>query len=87
MGRPKFRTPKFTGTVTKGLKFALGYAAIVRSVLSDLSQYPGLGSLKWFAKKIEYFLIMVNDYQIRAEARKKQWQATQSKVKKVARGK
>lgn len=87
MGRPTFRTPKIVGLAKKGLKLGLGLAGSLRSLLSDLSYYPGLGFLKKVAKKIERVLVAINDQQTRSEVRRKQWEQTQSKVKKVMRGK
>jgi hypothetical protein len=87
MGKRNFRTSKVVGTMKKGLKSVLGFASLVRSVLYDLGQYPGLGILTWVAKKIDRVQKMIKEYQLRSDARKRQWQETQAKVKKVMRGK
>ena len=87
MAKLGLRPSKLQGLFLKGLKKVLGMGKLLSALLKDLALYPGLGILRWVAKKIDRVIFLVGSYQESIAARRRRFDTTKTLTKKAIRGK
>jgi len=85
MAKLGFRPSQLQGMFLKGLKMALGMGKLVSALLKDLALYPGLGILRWVAKKIDGVIFLVGSYQESIAERRRRFNTTKTLAKKAIR--